>query len=46
MYSSLSCRPDIFLGSGTLKKSGPKYGPGKSREQKQGHCYSKREEAA
>ena len=25
-YSSLSGRPDIFLGSGTLKKSDPKYG--------------------
>ena len=25
-YSNLSGRPDIFLGSGTLKKQGPKYG--------------------
>jgi hypothetical protein len=29
-YSNLSGRPDIFLGSGTLKKSGPQ----KSRVQK------------
>ena len=33
-YSDLSGRPDIFLGSGTLKKSGPKYGSEKSRVQK------------
>jgi hypothetical protein len=25
-YSSLSDRPDIFLGSGNLEKKGPKYG--------------------
>ena len=33
-YSSLSGRPDIFLGSGTLKKSGPKYGPKKKQRSK------------
>ena len=45
-YSNLSGRPDIFLGSGTLKKQGPKYGVQKAGCKKQGHCYSKREEAA
>ena len=45
-YSSLSGRPDIFLGSGTLKKPGLKYGVQKAGCKKQGHCYSKREEAA
>ena len=35
-YSSLSGQPDIFSGSGTFKKSGPKHGPEKSREQKTG----------
>ena len=43
--SSLSSRPDIFSGAGTLKK-GPKYGLQKAGCKKQGHCYSKREEAA
>ena len=40
-YSNLSGRPDIFLGSGTLKKirSTKKQGA-----KKQGHCFSKREE--
>ena len=38
--------PDIFLGSGTLKK-GSKIWVAKSMVQKtQGNCYSKREEAA
>ena len=41
-YSSLSGRPDIFLGSGTLKKSGPKYGPEKSREQETGSLLFKK----
>ena len=45
-YSSLSGRPDISLGSGTLKKSGPKYEPEKSREQKTGTLLFKKEEAA
>ena len=45
-YSNLSGQPDIFLGSGTLKKQGPKYGVQKAGCKKQGHCYSKREEAA
>ena len=46
-YSNLSGRPDIFLGSETLKKKlGPKYGVQKAGCKKQGHCYSKREEAA
>ena len=45
-YSSLSGRPDIFLGSGTFLKKGPKYGLQKAGCKKQGHCYSKREEAA
>ena len=44
--SNLSGQPDIFLGSGTLKKQGPKYGVQKAGCKKQGHCYSKREEAA
>ena len=43
-YSRLSGRPD-FLGSGTLKK-GAKYGVQKAGCKKQGHSYSKREEAA
>ena len=44
-YSSLSGRPDIFWGSGTLKKRS-KIWVAKSRVQKkQGHCYSKREQA-
>ena len=34
--ASLSGQPDISLGSGTLKKSDPKYEPEKSREQKTG----------
>ena len=46
LYSNLSGRPDIFLGSGTLKKQGPKYGVQKAGCKKQGHCYSKKEEAA
>ena len=33
-YTNLSGQLDIFLGPGTLKKSGPKYGPEKSRVQK------------
>ena len=45
-YSNLSGRPDIFLWSWTLKKQGPKYGVQKTGCKKQGHCYSKREEAA
>ena len=45
-YYNLSGRPDIFLGSGTFKKQGPKYGVQKAGCKKQGHCYSKREEAA
>ena len=45
-YSNLSGRPDIFLGSGTLKKQGPKYGVQKAGCKKQGHCYSKREEGS
>ena len=45
-YSNLSGWPDIFLGSETLKKQGPKYGVQKAGCKKQGHCYSKREEAA
>ena len=43
-YSSLSGRPDIFLGSGTLKK-GPIWVAKKEGCKKEGHCYSKREEA-
>ena len=39
-YSNLSGLPDIFLGSGTLKKQGPKYGVQKAGCKKQGHCYS------
>ena len=35
-----------FLGSGTLKKLGPKYGVQKAGRKKQGRCYSKREDAA
>ena len=46
LISNLSGQPDIFLGSGTLKKQGPKYGVQKAGCKKQGHCYSKREEAA
>ena len=45
-YSNLSGQPDIHLGSGTLKKQGPKYGVQKAGCKKQGHCYSKIEEAA
>ena len=41
-YSNLSGRPDIFLGSGTLKKSSPKYGPEKSRVQKTGSLLFKK----
>ena len=41
----LSGRPDIFLGFGTLKKKDPKNGLQKAERKKQGHCYSKREEA-
>ena len=43
-YSSLSGWPDIFLGSGTLKKV-QNMGCKKQGAKKQGHCYSKREEA-
>ena len=43
-YFSLSRRPDISLGSGTLKKD-PTYGLQNAGYKKQGHCYSKREEA-
>ena len=39
-YSSLSGQPDIFLGSGTLKK-GPIYGLQKSRAQKTGPLLKK-----
>ena len=46
LISNLSGGPDIFLGSGTLKKSGTKYGVQKAGYKKQGHCYSKNEEAA
>ena len=46
LISNLSGRPDIFLGSGTLKKLGPKYGVQKAGCKKHGHCYSKREEEA
>ena len=42
--SRLSGRPDIFLGSKTLKK-GAKYGVQRAGCIKQDHCYSKREEA-
>ena len=48
--STLICnllgQPDIFLGSWTLKKLGPKYGVQKAGCKKEGDCYSKREEAA
>ena len=44
-YSSLSGRPDIFLGSGTLKNQVQNMDLKKARSKKQGHCYSKREEA-
>ena len=44
LISNLSGRPDIFLGSGTLKKLGPKYGVQKAGCKKQGHCYLKKEE--
>jgi hypothetical protein len=46
LISNLSGRPDIFLGSGTFKTSGPKYGVQKAGCKKQSHFYSKREEAA
>ena len=39
-YSSLSGQSDIYLGSVTLQKKGPKY-----QLQKQGHCYSRKEAA-
>jgi hypothetical protein len=45
-YSSLSGQPDIFLGSGTLKKKIQNMGCKKQGAKKQGHCYSKREETA
>ena len=41
LISNLSGQPDTFLGSGTLKKWVQKAGC-----EKQGHCYSKREDAA
>ena len=44
-YSSLSGRPDIFLGPGTLKKV-QNMSCKKQGAKKQDHCYSKREEAA
>ena len=45
-YSNLSGRPDIFLGSGTLKKV-QNMGFKKLGAKNQGHsCYSKREEVA
>ena len=46
LISNLSGRPDICLGPGTSKKLGPKYRVQKAGCKKQGHCYSKREEAA
>ena len=46
LISNLSGQPDTFLGSGTLKKMGAKYGVQKAGCEKQGHCYSKREDAA
>ena len=45
-YSSLSGRPDIFLGSGTKKNQVQNMDLKKAGCKKQGHCYSKREEAA
>ena len=45
LISNLSGRPDIFLGSATLKKWGPKNGVQKPGCKNQGHCYSKREKA-
>ena len=44
-YSSLSGQPDIFLGSGTLKNEVQNMDLKKAGSKKQGHCYSKREEA-
>jgi hypothetical protein len=43
-YSKLSGQPDIFLGSGTLKKLGTLLFAKSRVQKKQGHCYSKREE--
>ena len=37
--SDLSGWPDIFLGSGTFKKTSPKYRLQKAGCNKQGHCY-------
>jgi hypothetical protein len=46
-YCSLSGQPDIFLGSGTEKKNQVQsMDLKKAGSKKQGHCYSKREEAA
>ena len=42
LLSNLSGQPDFFLGFGTLKRSGPKYGVQKTGCKNQGHCYSKR----
>ena len=44
-YSSLLGQPDIFLGSGTLKNQVQNMDMKKAGSKKQGHCYSKREEA-
>jgi hypothetical protein len=41
-YSSLSVRPDIFFRVRNFKKSDPKYGPEKSREQKTGSLLFKK----
>ena len=41
----INMHPDIFLGSGTFKKPGPKSGVQKAGLKKQGHCYSKRQKA-
>ena len=45
-YSNLSGRPDIFLGSETFKKLGTLLFSNTRVKKNQGHCYSKREEAA
>ena len=44
-YSSLLGRPDIHLGSGTLQRRSKIWIAKKQDAKKQGHCYSKREEA-